>query len=214
MITIGIGGPVGVGKTAIIRCLCLELREEFAIGVLANDIRGSFDADYLRSLAVLEADRIRPVQTGNSTAGFLNYNSEQNREELFNIQHDHGSMDLVFIEGVGDRLDAKFPPDLVNLFIYVIDCQSDSRLPLKGGPGIEDSRLLVVNKLDKYTKSGNYASIGKLSLNIQTQRRGMPILFLSTETGFGVDLLTAFIRERLMISKLPEMRLRKSDKRS
>lgn len=191
VVVIGIGGPVGSGKTTLLKCLCTELRDEKSIGVITNDIRSRVDADYLISSETLSKERIYPVVTGETKKGIFRYSPHRNLPIIEQLLEDIDDVDLILLEGVGDRQDARFNPSLVDAFIYVIDANSGVNIPLKGGPGIVSSDLLVVNKIDLV--GDNPERIGQMALNIQSVRKQGVYLFAALDTGYAVDRIVEFV---------------------
>jgi len=190
-LVIGVGGPVGAGKTTLIKCLCTELRDDFSIGVIANDIRSTSDADHLINSAILDSDRIRSVVTGVTKKGVFRYHPGPNQEQVKLFRKSVHNLDLILIEGVADRQDARFSSDFVDDFIYVIDATAGTRIPLKGGPGITQSGLLVVNKVDLVEQQRQ--ELGTLALNIQAMRQLRPYLFCALTTGLSVDQIVSYV---------------------
>jgi len=193
---VGIGGPVGAGKTTLINCLCTEMRDDHSIGVIVNDIHGSHDADYLQDIRVLETARIFSVVTGRTKKQIFRQHEDLNRQAIRQLSNRHEDVELIFIEGVGDRLDGRFYHSLVNYFIYVIDSSDGERLPLKGGFGISSSELLVVNKVDLIENDNG--RLGKLSLNVQKARGIQSYVLAALERGLGVDHIALAIQKGIL----------------
>ena len=188
-----IGGPVGAGKTTLVNCLCTEMRDEYSIGVIVNDIHGPHDARYLQGVRVLETARIFSIVTGRVKRKIFRQNEDLNRQAVQQLSKRYDDIDIIFIEGVGDRMDSRFCHSLVNYFIYIIDSTDGERLPLKGGFGIKKSELLVVNKVDLLDpKKGR---LGKLSLNIQKVRGTRTYVLAALERGLGVNHIAQAIKK-------------------
>lgn len=188
---VGIGGPVGSGKTTLLKCLCTELRDELSIGVITNDIHTRIDADYLASSEILARERIHSVITGQTKKGIFRYSPSRNQTVIDQLLEEIDDLELILVEGVGDRQDARFKPSMVDVFIYVIDANSGTSIPLKGGPGILTSDLLVVNKIDLlHNRRG---PVGELSLNIQSVKEYGSYIFASLDTGYAVDRIVDFV---------------------
>src|SRR5690606_5285798 len=145
---VGVGGPVGSGKTALLRCLCLAMREHYDVAVVTNDIYTKEDALFLTRHEALPADRIMGVETGGCPHTAIREDASMNLGAIAELQARHPDLDLIFVESGGDNLSATFSPELSDLTIYVIDVAAGDKIPRKGGPGITRSDLLVINKTD------------------------------------------------------------------
>ena len=145
---VGVGGPVGSGKTALLRALCSHLRDVYDIAVVTNDIYTKEDAKFLTEHEALEADRIIGVETGGCPHTAIREDASMNLAAIDELQKRHGELDVVFVESGGDNLSATFSPELSDLTLYVIDVSAGDKIPRKGGPGITRSDLLIINKTD------------------------------------------------------------------
>ncbi|HEY2985464.1 MAG TPA: urease accessory protein UreG [Jatrophihabitantaceae bacterium] len=173
---IGIGGPVGSGKTALVAALCRALGDEYTIGVVTNDIYTTEDADFLRAHGVLPDERIRAVQTGACPHTAIRDDIGANLDAVEALEHDH-ELDLVLVESGGDNLTATFSYGLVHRQIFVIDVAGGDKVPRKGGPGVTRSDLLVINKTDLAPFVG--ADLGVMAHDAAAVREGRPVLFTS-----------------------------------
>ena len=196
---VGIGGPVGAGKTSLINCLCTEMRDEYSIGVIVNDIHGPHDANYLQGVRVLEAARIFSVVTGRVKKQIFRQNEDLNRRAIRQLHRRYDDIEIIFIEGVGDRLDSRFYHSLVNYFIYIIDSTDGERLPLKGASGIESSELLVVNKIDLLSRDNG--RLGRLILNVQHVRGTRSYVLTALDQGLGVNHIALAIKRNISRSE-------------
>jgi urease accessory protein len=174
---IGIGGPVGSGKTALVAALCRALADELMIGVVTNDIYTTEDADFLRRAGVLPDERIRAVQTGACPHTAIRDDISANLDEVEALEREFPSLDLVFVESGGDNLTATFSYGLVHRQIFVIDVAGGDKVPRKGGPGVTRSDLLVINKVDLAPLVG--ADLAVMQHDAQAVRDGRPVIFTS-----------------------------------
>lgn len=174
---IGIGGPVGSGKTALVAALCRALAEELIIGVVTNDIYTTEDADFLRRAGVLPDERIVAVQTGACPHTAIRDDITANLDAVEALEAEHADLDLVLVESGGDNLTATFSYGLVHRQIFVIDVAGGDKVPRKGGPGVTRSDLLVINKTDLAPFVG--ADLGVMDRDARTVRNGRPVLFTS-----------------------------------
>jgi urease accessory protein len=174
---IGIGGPVGSGKTALVAALCRALGEELTIGVVTNDIYTTEDADFLRGAGVLPVERIRAVQTGACPHTAIRDDISANLDEVEALEAGFPELDLVLVESGGDNLTATFSYGLVHRQIFVIDVAGGDKVPRKGGPGVTRSDLLVINKTDLAPLVG--ADLGVMQRDAATVRDGRPVLLTS-----------------------------------
>jgi urease accessory protein len=174
---IGIGGPVGSGKTALVAALCRALSDELTIGVVTNDIYTTEDADFLRRAGVLPDDRIRAVQTGACPHTAIRDDISPNLDAVEELEGDHADLDLVFVESGGDNLTATFSYGLVHRQIFVIDVAGGDKVPRKGGPGVTRSDLLVINKTDLAPFVG--ADLSVMARDARQGRAARPTLFTS-----------------------------------
>lgn len=194
---VGVGGPVGSGKTALLRQLCLALREQYSIGVVTNDIYTKEDADFLLRHEALPADRIVGVETGGCPHTAIREDASMNLAAIDDLQQRHPDIELVLVESGGDNLSATFSPELSDLTIYVIDVAAGDKIPRKGGPGITKSDLLVINKIDIADQV--HASLDVMNRDSRRMRRERPFVFTNLHDGIGVDSIVGFVLERGML---------------
>ncbi|UOG73112.1 urease accessory protein UreG [Hymenobacter tibetensis] len=183
--TVGIGGPVGTGKTALLKALCERLRNDFALGVVTNDIFTREDAEFLIRNSALSADRIVGVETGGCPHAAIREDISVNMDALEDLMVRFPTLDLLFVESGGDNLAAHFSRELVDYSIYVIDVSGGDKIPRKGGPGITQSDLLVINKID--LKDLIRADLGVMERDSRRMRGEGPFLFARALDGFGLD---------------------------
>lgn len=195
---VGIGGPVGSGKTALTLALCLALRERYNLAVVTNDIYTREDADFLVRNEALAPGRIIGVETGGCPHTAIREDASINLEAVDQLNRRFPGLDLILVESGGDNLSATFSPELSDLTIYVIDVSAGDKLPRKGGPGICKSDLLVINKIDLAPMVG--ASLEVMARDAKAQRGERPFIFSNLKTGEGLDKVIAFIRERGMLA--------------
>lgn len=190
---VGIGGPVGSGKTTLTEKLCRALAADYSIGVVTNDIYTREDADALVRAQVLPSNRIIGVETGGCPHTAIREDASINLQAIDQLSKTHDDLDIVFIESGGDNLAATFSPDLADLTIYVISvCQGDD-IPAKGGPAITRSDLLLINKSDLAPHVG--ADTDRMERDANEARNGKPWEFTDLRSGFGTDRIVAFLRE-------------------
>ncbi len=192
---LGIGGPVGSGKTAVVERLCLALRDKYSLAVVTNDIYTREDAEILLRAGVLPAERIVGVETGGCPHTAIRDDISMNDEAVLELQAKLGHLDIVFIESGGDNLAAAFSPELVDRFIYVIDVAQGEKLPRKGGPGLTRSDLLLVNKTDLAPHVG--ADLTVMEADTKKMRHARPYLFTNMRSGDGVPQIVAWIEQQL-----------------
>jgi urease accessory protein len=194
---VGIGGPVGSGKTALLLQLCLVMRERYEIAVVTNDIYTREDAEFLIRHQALPAQRIVGVETGGCPHTAIREDASMNLAAVADLCHCFPNLDCVFVESGGDNLSATFSPELADLFIYVIDVSAGDKIPRKGGPGITRSDLLVINKIDLAPLVG--ASLSVMESDSRMMRGEKPFIFTNMKTGQGVDDIVAFIETQGML---------------
>jgi urease accessory protein len=188
---VGIGGPVGSGKTALVDRLCKHLRDRFDIAVVTNDIYTREDAEFLIRSGALSADRIRGVETGGCPHTAIREDASINLAAVAELTDRFATLDLLFIESGGDNLAATFSPELADITIYVIDVAAGDKIPRKGGPGITRSDLLVINKIDLAPLVG--ASLEVMERDARKMRGERPFLFSNLKSGIGVDEIARLI---------------------
>ena len=191
---VGIGGPVGSGKTALVDRLCKHMRERYDLAVVTNDIYTKEDAQFLTRSGALAAERIVGVETGGCPHTAIREDASANLAALAQLCARYPDLDIVFVESGGDNLAATFSPELADLAIYVIDVAAGDKIPRKGGPGITRSDLLVINKTDLAPHVG--ASLEVMERDARAQRGERSFLFTCLKTGQGVPEIVRFIEER------------------
>jgi urease accessory protein len=191
---VGVGGPVGSGKTALMDALCRELRDRYEIAAITNDIYTKWDAEYLVRSGALPAERIAGVETGGCPHTAIREDASINLAAVAQMQKKFPDLDLVLIESGGDNLAATFSPELADLTIYVIDVAAGDKIPSKGGPGITRSDLLVINKIDLAPHVG--ASLVVMERDARRMRVQRPFVFANLRAGDGVAAIARFIEEK------------------
>jgi urease accessory protein len=191
---VGIGGPVGSGKTALMDALCKHLRDRFEIAAITNDIYTKWDAEYLVRSGALAADRIAGVETGGCPHTAIREDASINLAAVADMRKKFPNLDLVLIESGGDNLAATFSPELADLTIYVIDVAAGDKIPSKGGPGITRSDLLVINKIDLAPYVG--ASLDVMQRDAQKMRAARPFVMTNLRVGDGVADIARFNEEK------------------
>lgn len=194
---IGVGGPVGSGKTALLDVLCKAMREQYDIAVVTNDIYTQEDAKFLTNSEALPAERIVGVETGGCPHTAIREDASMNLAAVEDLQIKFPALDAVFIESGGDNLSATFSPELADLTIYVIDVAEGEKIPRKGGPGITRSDLLVINKIDLAPYVG--ASLEVMEADSKRMRGDKPFVFTNLKEGVGVQDIIGFIVDKGML---------------
>ena len=193
---IGIGGPVGSGKTALVEALCLRLRDQKQLAVITNDSYTREDAEFITRRGVLPADRVIGVETGGCPHTAIREDASVNLEAVHLLEGRFPDLDFLFIESGGDNLAATFSPELVDATIYVIDVAEGDKIPRKGGPGITTSGLLVINKIDLAPYVG--ASLEVMERDTKRARGERPFVFTNLRGGVGIDAVIDWIRRELL----------------
>ncbi len=191
---VGVGGPVGTGKTALMDALCRIFRDEFNIAAITNDIYTSEDAAFLTRAGSLSPDRILGVETGGCPHTAIREDASMNLQAVDTLNRRFPDLDLILIESGGDNLAATFSPELADLTIFVIDVSAGDKIPRKGGPGITRADLLVINKIDLAPHVG--ASLEVMDRDSRKMRGERPFLFANVRAGQGVAEIAAFIRRQ------------------
>src|SRR6266508_1361146 len=191
---VGVGGPVGSGKTALMDALCKRLRGTFEIAAITNDIYTKWDAEYLVRSGALSAERIAGVETGGCPHTAIREDASINLAAVAEMRQKFPDLDLVLIESGGDNLAATFSPELADLTVYVIDVAAGDKIPSKGGPGITRSDLLVINKIDLAPHVG--ASLQVMERDAKRMRGERPFVFSNLRTGQGVGAIARFIKDK------------------
>ena len=192
---LGVAGPVGSGKTALVEALCRRLRDELQLAVVTNDIYTQEDAQFLTRAGALDPERIRGVETGGCPHTAIREDCSINRAAVAELETQFPYLDLVLVESGGDNLAASFSPELVDLCIYVIDVAAGDKIPRKGGPGINRSDLLVINKIDLAPQVG--ADLGVMEEDTRRMRGERPWCFTNLHSGEGLEQVVAFLLQQL-----------------
>ena len=195
---IGIGGPVGSGKTALTLALCLDLRERYQLAVVTNDIYTEEDARFLVTHEALTPDRIIGVETGGCPHTAIREDASINLEAISRLTTTFDDLDIIFVESGGDNLAATFSPELSDLTLYVIDVAAGDKIPRKGGPGITKSDLLVINKIDLAPMVG--ASLEVMARDAKKMRGERPFVFSNLKTNAGLGEIVEFIERQGMLA--------------
>jgi urease accessory protein len=199
VVRVGVGGPVGSGKTALVDALCKHMRGRHQLGVITNDIFTREDMEYLVRSEALPSDRIIGVQTGGCPHTAIREDASMNFDALDELSRRHPDLDLIFLESGGDNLAASFSPELVDAAIYVIDVSGGDKIPRKGGPGVTRSDLLVINKIDLAPHVG--ASLDVMARDAAAARGPRPVVFSNLKSGEGLEEIVAWIERELLFDR-------------
>jgi len=199
VLRVGIGGPVGSGKTALVEALCKNMRDDYNLAVVTNDIYTKEDAQFLTRSGALSEDRIVGVETGGCPHTAIREDASMNLSAVENLQNTIPGLQMVFVESGGDNLSATFSPELSDLTIYVIDVSAGDKIPRKGGPGITKSDLLVINKIDLAPYVG--ASLEVMERDSLKMRGERPFIFSNLKSGEGLSEIINFIVDKGMLIK-------------
>jgi urease accessory protein len=197
VLRVGVGGPVGSGKTALVDLLCKRLRQRLDIAVVTNDIYTREDAEFLIRSEALPAERIRGVETGGCPHTAIREDASMNLAAIDDLMREFKHLDLIIVESGGDNLAATFSPELSDLTLYVIDVAAGDKIPRKGGPGIIRSDLLIINKIDLAPHVG--ASLEVMERDARKMRGERPFVFTNLKTGHGLDTVIEFILREGML---------------
>ena len=201
-VRLGVGGPVGSGKTALVDALCKRLRDRYALAVVTNDIFTREDMEFLVRSEALPADRIIGVQTGGCPHTAIREDASMNFDAIDELAARHPGLDLIFLESGGDNLAASFSPELVDAAIYVIDVSGGDKVPRKGGPGVTRSDLLVINKVDLAPMVG--ASLEVMARDAKAVRGERPFIFTNLKSRDGLDAVVEWIERELLFDRAPQ----------
>jgi urease accessory protein len=192
---VGVAGPVGSGKTALVDALSKRLQPRYNLAVVTNDIYTKEDAEFLIRQGTLPGERVRGVETGGCPHAAIREDASMNLEAIADLEHSLPGLELIFVESGGDNLAAAFSPELVDVFIYVIDVAGGDKIPRKGGPGITRSDLLVINKIDLAPYVG--ASLDVMERDSRLMRGRSPFVFTNLKEGDGVATVVTWLEEHL-----------------
>lgn len=201
-VKIGVCGPVGAGKTALLEILSRKMSEDYYICVITNDVYTSEDQKFLQKNSLLDADRIIGVETGGCPHTAIREDASMNLEAVDEMARRHPDMELLFVESGGDNLSVTFSPELVDLTIFVTDTAAGEDIPRKGGPGNTRSDLLLINKFDLAPYVG--ANLDNMKRDALKMRNGKPFLFTNLKTGEGLDEVIGWIKKYALLEDVPE----------
>jgi urease accessory protein len=200
---VGVAGPVGSGKTALVDCLSKRLWPKYSLAVVTNDIYTREDAEFLIRQGTLPPERVRGVETGGCPHAAIREDASMNLEAIADLEHGLPGLELIFVESGGDNLAAAFSPELVDVFVYVIDVAGGDKIPRKGGPGITRSDLLVINKIDLAPYVG--ASLEVMERDSRRMRGDRPFVFTNLKSEDGAREVASWLEEHLRVPP-PERR--------
>ncbi len=204
-IKIGVAGPVGSGKTALIERLSREMCKDYSLGVITNDIYTKEDAEFLTKNSLLSADRITGVETGGCPHTAIREDASMNLEAVEEMAKRIPDMQIIFIESGGDNLSATFSPDLADITIFIIDVAEGDKIPRKGGPGITRSDLLIINKIDLAPYV--HADLNVMHDDARKMRKGKPFVFTDLMLGVGLDCVINWIKKYALLEETDEPEL-------
>ena len=199
---VGVAGPVGSGKTALLETLCLSLKKTYEIAVVTNDIYTKEDANFLINKNILEEGRIIGVETGGCPHTAIREDCSLNKNAVIDLEKKYNPLDFIFVESGGDNLAASFSPELVDLSIYVIDVSAGDKIPRKGGPGITRSDLLLINKIDLANMVG--ANLKIMKRDTELMRKGKPWFFTNLSKGKGIEEVVQYLESQIPKSSTPK----------
>jgi urease accessory protein len=199
VLRLGVGGPVGSGKTALVDALCKRMRDKFDIAVVTNDIYTREDAEFLIRSEALPKERIRGVETGGCPHTAIREDASMNLAAIDGLMREFQGLDMIIVESGGDNLAATFSPELSDLTLYVIDVAAGDKIPRKGGPGIIRSDLLIINKIDLAPHVG--ASLEIMDRDARKMRGERPFVFTNLKTGQGLEQVIGFIEREGMLRR-------------
>jgi urease accessory protein len=200
LVKIGVGGPVGSGKTALLDCLCKAMRDQYELAVVTNDIFTREDMEFLIRSEALPKERIFSVETGGCPHTAIREDASLNFEAIEKITNNFPEVEIIFVESGGDNLAASFSPELVDASIYVIDVAGGDKVPRKGGPGVTRSDLLVINKTDLAPYVG--ADLQVMDRDSKKMRKNKPFVFSNLKKNEGLDQIISWIRTELLFEEL------------
>ncbi|MCT2534164.1 urease accessory protein UreG [Aquibacillus koreensis] len=201
-VIVGVGGPVGSGKTSLVERLTMEMHGDYSIGVITNDIYTKEDAEFLIRKGILPEDRIIGVETGGCPHTAIREDASMNFEAIDELKRRFDDLDIILLESGGDNLSATFSPELVDGYIYVIDVAEGGDIPRKGGPGVTRSDLLLVNKIDlaPYVE----VDLDKMQIDAKNARKERPFIFTNVKKGVGIDQVIDWIKHYMLLEGTEE----------
>jgi urease accessory protein len=197
-VRIGIGGPVGSGKTALLVALCRNMSKEYSLAAITNDIFTKEDAEFVIRSGAISPDRVMGVETGGCPHTAIREDVSMNSHAIEEMTARHPGLDIIFVESGGDNLAATFSPELVDSHIYVIDVAEGDKIPRKGGPGITKSPLLIINKIDLAPYVG--ADLGVMDRDSRRMRGTKPFVFTNLREGSGLDEIIGWIKQNVLLA--------------